>query len=68
MKTRKLGEQEFNITEQCSATFFLPMAHPTVAMAHGGTPQNLALWKQGTKQYVATKNASPMCKPLSYIH
>jgi hypothetical protein len=55
METRKLGKQEFNITEQCSATFFLPMAHPTVAMAHEGTPQNLALWKQGTKQYVATK-------------
>jgi hypothetical protein len=39
--------------------------YPTVA--HGSTPQNFALWKGGTKQYVATKNGNPICKPLIYI-
>jgi hypothetical protein len=43
------------------------MAHPMLTMAHEGTPQNFALWKRGTKQYVATKNADPICKALSYI-
>jgi hypothetical protein len=36
-------------------------------MALEDTPQNLALRKGGKKQYVATKNADPIYKPLSYI-
>jgi poly(3-hydroxybutyrate) depolymerase len=42
-------------------------AHPTLTMAREGTPQNFALQKGGTKQYVATRNANPICKSLSYI-
>jgi hypothetical protein len=33
----------------------LPTAHPTLTMAHEGTPQNFTLLKGGKKQYVATK-------------
>jgi hypothetical protein len=43
------------------------MAHPTLTTAPEGTPQNLALQKGGTKQYVATKNEDPITKHLSYI-
>jgi hypothetical protein len=43
--------------------FFLPTAHPTLTVAREGTPQNSALRKGGTKQYVATKNANHACKP-----
>jgi hypothetical protein len=35
---------------------FLPIVHPTLTMAHDGTSQSFALWKGGTKQYMATKN------------
>jgi hypothetical protein len=45
----------------------LPMAHLTLAIAREGTSQNFALWKGHTKQYMATKNADPICKFLSYI-
>jgi hypothetical protein len=31
------------------------MAHPTLTMACEGTPQNFALQKVGTKQYIAKK-------------
>jgi hypothetical protein len=44
---------------------FLPTAHPSLLMAHDGTPQNFALRKGGTK-YVATKNAD-ICKSLNCI-
>jgi hypothetical protein len=46
---------------------FLPTVHPTLTMAHEGTPQNFALWKEGTKQYVATKKCGSICKPVGYI-
>jgi hypothetical protein len=42
---------------------FLPMAHPTLTMSHEGTPQNFALWKGGTKQYVAIKMPIPYVNP-----
>jgi hypothetical protein len=45
---------------------FLPTAHPTLTMAHEGTPQNLALRKGVTKQYVTTKNADPICKAVKF--
>jgi hypothetical protein len=35
-------------------------------MAREGKPQNSALQKERTKQYVATKNVGPICKSLSY--
>lgn len=35
----------------------LPMALPSVTVARDGTPQNSALRKEGTKQYMATENA-----------
>jgi hypothetical protein len=35
--------------------FFLLTAQPNLTMVPEGTPQNLALTKEGTKQYVATK-------------
>jgi hypothetical protein len=47
--------------------FLLHAAHPTSTMAHEGTPQNFPLQKGGTKQYIATINASPTCKSFSYI-
>jgi hypothetical protein len=50
-----------------SSVLFLSTANPALTMALEGTPQNLALRKGGKKQYVATKNADPICKPLSYI-
>jgi hypothetical protein len=46
---------------------FLPMAHATLTLAREGTPQNFTLRKGGTKQYVVTENADPICKSLSYI-
>jgi len=48
--------------------FLLPTAHPTLTVTREGTPQNFALRLGGTKQYVTTKNAYPMFKPLSHIH
>jgi hypothetical protein len=46
---------------------FLPTGHPTLTMAHEGTPRNFTLRKGGKKQYVGTENANPICKSLSYI-
>jgi hypothetical protein len=43
------------------------MALLTLTMAPDGILQNLALWKSGTKQYIARKDVEPICKPLSYI-
>jgi hypothetical protein len=43
------------------------MAHTILTVAHVGTPQNFALEKGGTKEYVATENAHPISIPLSYI-
>jgi hypothetical protein len=45
----------------------LPTAQPTLTMSHEDTPQNFALRKGGTKQYVATEIADPICKSLIYI-
>jgi ribosomal protein L31E len=44
--------------------FFLPVALPTLTMSREGTPHHFALWKGDIKQYMATKNADPVCKPL----
>jgi hypothetical protein len=46
---------------------FFPMSHPTLAMARDGKPQHFTLQKGGTKQYVTTRHADPICKSLSYI-
>jgi hypothetical protein len=40
------------------------MAHPTLAMAREGTPQNFALRKGGTKEHVDTDSIR---KALGYI-
>jgi hypothetical protein len=36
-------------------------------LAPDGSPQNVALRKGGTKQYVITKSADPLCKTSSYV-
>jgi hypothetical protein len=46
--------------DQCSTTFFLPMARTTLIIAPEGTPQNLALRRRGTK------DVGPICKPSGY--
>jgi hypothetical protein len=54
----------FLYTRKVFHNLLLPTAHPTITMPHEGTPQNFALRKVGTKQYVATRNADNIRKSL----